>query len=516
MQLSKQNLKDISSKLVQKPNEEIFGLPEKLLQFGTGVLLRGLPDYFIDKANRNGIFNGRIVMVKSTSNGNPNEFAKQDNLYTICVKGIEDDKKVEEYIINSSVSLVLSANENWNSVLECAHNPELQIIISNTTEVGIVLVEDDIRLFPPHSFPGKLLAFLFERYKAFHGSEESGMVIIPTELIIENGRKLESIVVELARINKLGDGFISWLQNANQFCNSLVDRIVPGKLPLNDENTTEKKLGYRDDLMIMAESFRLWAIESHSERVKEILSFAKVDEAVVIAPDIEIFRELKLRLLNGTHTFSCGLAFLAGFGTVREAMNNTHMSSFICGLALNEIPGAMSGLFISYNDACNFARKVMDRFKNPFLDHSWSNITVQYSSKMKMRNVPLLLKHYQKNVTTPELMAFGFAAYLLFMKCSKNAKARPDDPGGRGKFYGYTNGVAYEIQDDAAGYFAEKWANHDANALVDEILCDKNFWGEDLSALHGFADAVKVNLNSLQKNGVMATLRRMELNKTLA
>ena len=124
-----------------------------------------------------------------------------------------------------------------------------------------------------------------------------------------------------------------------------------------------------------------------------------------------------------------------------------------------------------------------------------------------MRNVPLLLQHYQKNLTTPDLMAFGFAAYLLFMKCSKNAK---------GKFYGYANGAVYEIQDDAAGYFAEKWANHDANALVDEVLWDKKFWGEDLSALHGFADAVKVNLNSLQKNGVMATLRRVELNKTLA
>src|SRR5438132_766987 len=130
-----------------------------------------------------------------------------------------------------------------------------------------------------------------------------------------------------------------------------------------------------------------------------------------------------------------------------------------------------SGPNISYTNACNFANKIMDRFKNPFLDHAWLNITVQYSSKMKLRNVPLLIKHYQKNSTAPELMALGFAAYLLFMKCNKNAK---------GKFYGYSNGSAYEIQDEAAGYFAEKWANHDANSLVDEVLHDKSFWGEDL------------------------------------
>src|SRR5438874_11810059 len=147
MRLSRQNLKNISTgSEVVMPDERIFSLPEKVLQFGTGVLLRGLPDYFIDKANREGIFNGRIVMVKSTPNGNPNEFVKQDNLYTLCAKGIENNKKVEEYIINSSISRVLSANETWNSVLECAHNPELKVIISNTTEVGITLVEDDIRL----------------------------------------------------------------------------------------------------------------------------------------------------------------------------------------------------------------------------------------------------------------------------------------------------------------------------------------------------------------------------------
>jgi tagaturonate reductase len=504
MQLSKQNLKNISSGLVEKPIGEIFELPEKVLQFGTGVLLRGLPDYFIDKANRQGIFNGRVVMVKSTSNGDTDSFAKQDNLYTLCVKGIEDGKKIEEYIINSSVSRVLSAKENWNAVLECAHNPGMQIIISNTTEVGISLVEDDIRVFPPHSFPGKLLSFLYERYKTFDGNENKGMVIIPTELIIDNGNKLRAILLELARMNNLDDEFINWLQKANHFCNSLVDRIVPGKLPGNEKINTENKLGYKDDLMIMAESFHLWAIESANEKVHEILSFSKADDGVVITTDIETFRELKLRLLNGTHSFSCGIAHLAGFGTVREAMNNPHMSSFIHNLAFNEIAGAMSDSTISYPDACNFAGKVMDRFKNPFIDHPWINITVQYSSKMKMRNIPLLLKYYNKHSHVPDNMALGFAAYLLFMKTN-----RFDN----GKYYGLVNGSSYEIQDDQASYFDDKWKKHNADSLVDIVLADRDLWEADLSILKGFADAVKANLASLSRNGVMATIRRVELNK---
>src|SRR5690349_1490167 len=232
MQLSKEAIKNISPQPgLIIPDEKLFNLPEKVLQFGTGVLLRGLPDYFINKANRQGVFNGRIVTVKSTSAGGTDEFEKQDGLYTLCIRGIEDGNKIDEAIINSSISRVVSAKDDWQAILQCAHNAEMRIIISNTTEAGIVLTDDDIFSAPPDSFPGKLLAFLVERYKAFHGTIECGMVIIPTELLINNGDKLKSIILELAAKNKLDDSFIDWLKNANHFCNSLVDRIVPGKLP---------------------------------------------------------------------------------------------------------------------------------------------------------------------------------------------------------------------------------------------------------------------------------------------
>ncbi|MDQ3279422.1 MAG: altronate oxidoreductase, partial [Bacteroidota bacterium] len=101
MILSQYTVHNVHSSGVQVPDAAVFELPEKVLQFGTGVLLRGLPDYFIDKANRQGVFNGRIVVVKSTAQGDVSAFEKQDGLYTVCVRGLQDGTMVEENSINA-------------------------------------------------------------------------------------------------------------------------------------------------------------------------------------------------------------------------------------------------------------------------------------------------------------------------------------------------------------------------------------------------------------------------------
>ena len=497
MILSRFTLKNVQKEGLIAPDEAIFDLPEKVLQFGTGVLLRGLPDYFIDKANRQGIFNGRVVVVKSTSSGDSHAFDKQDSLYTLCVRGIEKGEKVEENIISSSISRVLSARDEWAEVLKCARNPEMSIVISNTTEVGIQLVHEDIRKHPPSSFPAKLLAFLYERYTAFKGSEASGMVIVPTELIPDNGKKLEGIVLELAHLNGLEDKFIEWLESNNFFCNSLVDRIVPGKPAEAVLLQLTEILGYTDDLLIMSEAYRLWAIEGN-EHVQSVLSFAGADSGVIVAPDIDIYRELKLRLLNGTHTLSCGLAFLAGFPTVRKSMEDPAFTDFITKLMLAEIaegiPYPLPG-----GKAREFGLQVLDRFRNPHIEHQWISITMQYASKMKTRNVPVLLRYYEVHGKIPVHMALGFAAFLLFMKAEKVVD---------GRFQGLHAGNPYPINDDKAAVFYELWKQHSPDELVDAVLRNEELWGADLSVLNGFPASVKEMLRLLTEEGALNVLNK--------
>lgn len=502
VQLSANTLKEIVAKPgLHKPEAGVFDLPEKVLQFGTGVLLRGLPDYFIDKANRKGIFNGRIVVVKSTASGGTDAFAQQDGLYAQVIRGIEDGKIINEVVINASISRVLAARGEWNEILKCAHNPEIQLIISNTTEVGITLQDDDINAQPPVSYPGKLLAFLQERFKASGGTPDSGFVIVPTELIVDNGTKLKDIVLTLAANNHCEADFIQWVKKANYFCNSLVDRIVPGKLTGADLTDTQDSLGFTDDLMIMSEVFRLWAIECTDPRAREILSFAKADEeGVVLTDDLEKFRELKLRLLNATHTISCAYAWLSGFQTVKQAMEDREMGGFITQLGLEEIAPAIVSQKISEEDARQFALKVFDRFRNPYLEHQWLSIAAQYSSKVKMRVVPLLLRHYENTTEPPLRICIGLAAYLLLLKVQKNNE---------GQYTGNANGVNYVLQDDDAAMIAQCWEVGNADEVVDKVLANTKYWQTDLNVLPGFADALKEILESMLMNGMPKNITQL-------
>lgn len=504
MKLCRQALKNISSENVIIPNEKVFDLPESVLQFGTGRLLRGLPDYFINKANSSGIFNGRIVIVKTTGRGDIAAFEKQDNLYTVCERGIIDGKKVEENIINASVSRVLSANNDWTEILQCAHNEELKIIVSNTTEIGIQLVNDNIHSQPPVSFPGKLLALLYERFIAFNGKKESGFVIVPTELITDNAKKLETIVLKLAQANSLESDFITWITGCNYFCNSLVDRIVTGMPEEKIKNEIERKLGYEDDLMIVSEVYSLWAIEG-DEKIRSILSFSKADDGVVIESNIDLHRELKLRLLNGTHTITCGVAFLSNCDTVQHAMGDESLSNFISDVMNNEIAPSIP-YEISEEAKETFIKKVMDRFRNPHIHHLWKNITLNYTSKMALRCVPLLLNYYKQHNNAPQMFALGFAAYLYFMKAVKQT----------GKdFYGEFDSQFYLIDDELAGKFYSWWKSNLTEEVVTLALKDDSLWGQDLSQLPDFKQTVLYYLNSIAKNGMKSTLAKMNHKKNV-
>ena len=471
MKLNRSILKEIEGvDNVILPTKEQLLYPEKVLQFGTGVLLRGLPDQYISEANRAGKFRGRVVVVKSTQNGTTDDFADQDGLYTICVKGIENGQLVNKTYVNASISRVLSAVEDWTAILEYAKSEELTVVTSNTTEVGIVYTEENILDGVPSSFPGKLLAILHTRFVHFNGDHSKGLVIIPAELIEENGTKLADILNRLADHNQLGEAFKNWLNWANPICNTLVDRIVPGKLSAADQAATEVALGYSDELMIMSEPFGLWAIESTDQRVIDALGFCDEEKGCRVVPSIQKFKELKLRMLNASHTFSCGVSMLAGMEFVKDSMNNETIKSYIRQLALEEISSAIIGEKISPAEADAFGKAVLDRFANPFLEHKWVSISAQFTLKMKIRCLPLILATQEKKGQLPIKMLIGFSAYLVQMDLVN--------------------------KDDLA-------------TSLRNLLSDTATWEQDLTAIPGLMDKVLDITASIQSNGILKTIHQL-------
>lgn len=507
MNLAISNLHKITaSDAVSVPQDDLLALPEKVLQFGTGVLLRGLPDFVINKANQQGLFNGRIVVVKSTSTGGTDAFETQNCLYTVCIRGIEDGSKIEENQIVSSISRVLNAATDWEEVLLCAANPALELVISNTTELGITLVKDNAHASPPVSFPGKLLAFLYRRFKVFNGDADKGLVVVPTELIPGNADKLLAIVLELAHQNGFEIAFIDWLENANHFCNSLVDRIVPGKFNAADQARVQAELGYEDELMIMSEKYGLWAIQSANEKVHRVLSFAAADGTTVIAPDITKFRELKLRLLNGSHTFSCSLAWLAGFKTVKEAMADEIFSGYISQLMKEAIVPSIESENLPAVEAQQFAAAVLDRYRNPYIDHQWASICTQSSSKMVTRNLDLLRSYANRFGQASQLMSLGLAAHILYMKATPDAD---------GNYYGNAQGNRYLVTDQHAAIFSDAWKAGTNSDVVNTIFKNEELWGADLAEVAGLEEAVNSWLNLLQQEGAKVAMEKAIQEKIL-
>ncbi|NBB19998.1 tagaturonate reductase [Runella sp. CRIBMP] len=490
----------LSKQVIDSETQYTFDLPVKVLQFGTGVLLRGLCDYLIDKANKQHIFNGRIVVVKSTA-GSADDFAEQDGLYTVCVRGVDNEgQTIDEATAVTSISRVISAQDSWQSILQVARNPHLEVIISNTTEVGIQYVEESIFQSPPQSFPAKLTAFLYERFRTYGGKKDKGLVVVPTELITDNGLKLRECVEKISVYNELGKLFNKWLKYHVKFCNSLVDRIVPGKPDAATLAALQEKIGYEDALLTVAEPYLLWAIEG-DERVKKALSFEQISENVIVDEDISYYRERKLRILNGSHSAAAPLGYLSGFDITFQCMNDPAMSKYYEKIIYDEIVPTLP--FEEQMDELKvFAGDILNRYRNPFIQQKLIGITLQQSSKMNARNVATIRRYYQQFNKAPKLFTIGFAAYLLFMRAVKQQNEH---------YFGQRGEEFYVINDEQAAYFYEQWQGvtvETVPAFVQAVLSNTKLWDTDLTKLPGFAETVTEYLAEMMNTSVKTTLEK--------
>jgi len=375
-------------------------LPERVLQFGSGMLLRGLCAAAVDTANRAAARAGRIVVVQSTAEGAPRARAlnAQDGLFTLVERGLSGGAPVERVGLIGAISRALTADDQWNVVRDVAANPEIQVIVSNSSEAGF-------RIDAP--FPGRLTDALHARFS--RAPEAPLVFVIPTELVPDNGPRLAAMVRELAERYDRAQTFRDWLKARVRFCSSLVDRITTAPPP-DQHAALEATLGYRDALLTVTEPYALWAIEADPAELRTV--FPVESATVVFAPDIAFYRERKLRLLNAVHTAAAPLALLAGVRTVRDATAHRLLGPFLKRLLFEEIIPATD---LPVGEARAFAHAVLERFANPWLEHEWCVIATNQEDKFRIRVVPLIVRRRSPG------LALAAAAHLTFTRAPFDA-----------------------------------------------------------------------------------------------
>ena len=478
-------------------------LPEKILQFGEGNFLRGFVDWMIHQMNKQGLFNGKVCVVQPITFGAVCDMLNaQDGLYTMMLRGIMDGQVVEDKEVIQSISRCINPYNDFNAYLECAKNPELRFIISNTTEAGIAYSPDDKPTdAPPASYPGKLTVFLYARYKAFGGDPTKGMVIIPCALIEANGTTLRGIVLRLAKEWGYEQGFIDWLENSNHFLSTLVDRIVTG-YPRAEVDAITEKLGYKDNVLNTAEPFHFWVIEGGD--FSEELPLDKAGLHVIWTPDMTPYRTRKVRILNGAHTMTVLGAYLTGLDTVKEFMDDDTIHAYMNKGLFEEI---IPTLDLPKQELDDFAAAVSERFANPFIRHMLLDISLNSTSKFKSRCLPSLLTYIESTGEIPTVLTFGLAALIAFYR-GEGIEGR--EMTGTRTVNGASN--TYKIQDDVPvlEFFEKVWKEYkedsDCRALCAKVLANADLWGQDLTAVEGLTDKVASHLENILTNGAKAAI----------
>jgi len=474
--------------------KETLKRPVKVLQFGEGNFLRAFVDYMIDVVNEKTDFNGGIVLVKPIPFGSLDNFQKQDCRYTVMLRGLVEGQPTEMTRLITSVTDAVDAYTQYDQYAAYAKEKSLRFIVSNTTEAGIVLDESDrFELCPPNTYPGKLCKFLFDRAETFDYAEDKGIVILPVELIDDNGMELKRCVKALAKIWRLGERFETWLDEACVFTSTLVDRIVTG-YPRDEVEAIWEKLGYEDRLLVTGEPFALWVIESPKDLSDE-LPLPACGLPVIYTNNQKPYKQRKVRILNGAHTSFVPMAFQCGYDYVLDAMHDPMIKNFMQKTLYDEV---IPTLALPKEDLMSFAEAVTGRFENPYIKHALLSICLNSVSKWRARCMPSLLGYVEKTGELPARLTFSLASLMSLYHGGELVD---------GKLVCKRGEESYTLQDDAAVLnFFEAHNNADPADTVHDFLSNTTFFGQDLTMVAGLEASVAESYQSILAKGMKAVM----------
>ena len=472
--------------------------PERVMQFGGGNFLRAFTDWMFDVLNKETNFNGSVVIIKPTKRGDYDELKQQEGLFHVALDGIRNGELVSTVSLVESVSRVIQPYTEWDAYLKLAESETLRFIVSNTTESGIKFSDSDtLDDNPPHEFPAKLTVWLHHRFTFFKGEKDKGCIIMPCELIEQNGDVLKETVLQYAKHFELGTDFITWIETANYFCNTLVDRIVSG-YPEDRAKDILNTIGFEDKLLVAGEDYHSLIIQGH-EIVQKELPFSQTNLNVQFVKDVRAYREMKVRILNGAHTSLVPVGYLSGLRTVKESMDNALILQFVNQVLSEEITKTLQNF--PEDELQRFVNAVLDRFKNPTLKHYLISISLNSTSKFMARLYPALKEFSAAKGVLPKRIVFSLSCLIRFYKGEYNNES-----------------IAINDATETLDAFKNNWMQKDLGAIsmlemVQNILTNTAIWGENLSNIPDLVLSVTNNLDAIERNGMEKEIKKLLTNE---
>lgn len=478
-------MEQLNKKIHSKPERKI-----KIMQFGEGNFLRAFVEWILQDLNDKGAISADVVVVQPMPLGRVKDIAAQDGLYTLRLEGIDKGERVKKSEIIDVIGDCVNPFTDYEKFLRYGESEDLQIIISNTTEAGIALDTTDTDFTVcPKSFPGKLLALLKRRYDKFGGAADKGLAIVPCELIDNNGDELYRVLTELAKVNNMDEKFIEWMQTANHFTSTLVDRIVPG-YPKAEIPAIREETGYIDNNVVKGEIFHLWVLKKEPF-VQKVLPADSTGLNVIFADDIKPYKQRKVKILNGSHTALVPVAYLCGIDTVGESMADPTIGKYVRDFIFDEVNPTID---LPQDQMTAFANSVIERYRNPFIRHELMSIALNSTTKFKTRLLPTLLDYVRIFGKLPEHLIFSFAAIIEFHKGKRGDQdiALKDDP----SYLAFWHRLWAEFDDDYL-------------AMAKKVLAWEEAWDMDMNTIHPeIAEKVASRLEDIDKNGMRDAVER--------
>ena len=474
--------------------------PERIVQFGEGNFLRCFVDWIVQHTNLQTDFNSSVVIVQPLAEGMVERLQEQDCLYHVNLQGLENGTPVDELELIDCVSRTINPYKAHADYLALARQPELRFVVSNTTEAGIAFDPscrpDDA---PPTSYPAKLTQLLLQRYRAFNGDPAKGLIILPCELIFQNGHHLADCIHQYIQLwhDDLGaeaEGFLRWFDESCYVCTTLVDRIVPG-FPRADIDRIQERIGFADGMVVQGEVFHLWVIETAPnlpiEQLESEFPAAKAGLNVIVTHDESPYHERKVTLLNGPHTVLAPVAFLSGLDIVRDACQHEVVGKFIRRVMYDEL---LPTLNLPEEELRRFADDVMERFQNPFVRHQLTSIMLNSFPKFQTRDLPGLKTYLERRGTLPQGLVLGLAAICVYYRGGKRADGTPIQPNDDPRIIESLNRL---------------WQTGDVRKVAEGVLAASELiWHEhgNLNLIPGLTDALAQSIDSILSLGMLHTL----------